>query len=169
MTEAELLPARLAERARWTAALPFSAAGAICIVVGGLVAALTAPAPSEHGSWAAAYLVLVAGVAQLILGIGQAGLAVRLPSRRVVGVQALAWNVGNAAVLAGTLFSATTVVDAGGALLVGALVLFVRASRTTQRAGGNAVSWVRVAFRSAVVLLSVSIPVGLVLAQLRSR
>lgn len=168
MTE-EGLPASLsADRARLTAALPFAVSGATCIVVGGLVAAATAPAPSEHGSWAAAYLVLVAGVAQLVLGVGQAALAAQLPSRRVAEVQALAWNLGNAAVIAGTLLGVTTVVDAGGALLVGALVLFVRTSRTTERTGGEALKWARHAFRSLVVLLCMSIPIGLALAQLRS-
>src|SRR5664280_344044 len=49
--------------ARRSAALPFAAVGAACIVAGGLVAAVSAPAPSEHASWAAAYLVLVVGAA----------------------------------------------------------------------------------------------------------
>ena len=40
--------------------LPFGIAGVACIVAGGLVAAVTAPAATEHASWAAAYLVLVA-------------------------------------------------------------------------------------------------------------
>src|SRR5664280_2796146 len=70
--------------ARRSAALPFAAVGAACIVAGGLVAAVSAPAPSEHASWAAAYLVLVVGVAQAALGVGQALLALRVPSRRNV-------------------------------------------------------------------------------------
>src|SRR5664280_1845073 len=104
--------------ARRSAALPFAAVGAACIVAGGLVAAVSAPAPFEHASWAAAYLVLVVGAAQAALGVGQALLALRVPSRRNVAVQFTAWNLGNAAVLTGTLAGITTLVDTGGALLV---------------------------------------------------
>ena len=39
---------------------PFGIVGVVRVVAGGLVAAATAPAPTEHGGWAAAYLVLVA-------------------------------------------------------------------------------------------------------------
>ena len=52
--------------ARW-----FVAAGSSCVVVGGLVAAATGPTGFEDGSWVAAYLVLVGGVAQIALGVGQ--------------------------------------------------------------------------------------------------
>jgi len=45
---------------RSAAMLPFGIVGVVCVVAGGLVAAATAPAPTEHGGWAAAYLVLVA-------------------------------------------------------------------------------------------------------------
>ena len=62
----------------------------------------TAPAPSEHGSWAAAYLMLVCGVAQLDLGIRQALLAPGTPSLRVIAVGPDG-TPGNAAILAGTL------------------------------------------------------------------
>lgn len=63
------LPARLRP------ALPFAIVGTACVIAGGLVAAATAPAPSEHGSWAAAYLVLVAGMAQVALAMEQGMLA----------------------------------------------------------------------------------------------
>jgi hypothetical protein len=106
--------------ARRPAALPFAAVGAACIAAGGLVAAVSAPAPSEHASCAAAYLVLVAGAA---LGVGQALLAPRVPSRRTVAVQFTAWNLGNGAVMAGTLAGITSLVDTGGALLVALLLL----------------------------------------------
>lgn len=85
-----------------SAALPFVVLGAACVVAGGLVAAAVAMAPSQLGSWAAAYLVLVGGVAQVALGAGQALLASRPPGRRAVAAGVAGWNAGNGAVLAGT-------------------------------------------------------------------
>lgn len=58
-------PAGAGARARANTALPFLAIGTACVIAGGFVAAVTAHAPAEHASWAAAYLVLVAGVAQM--------------------------------------------------------------------------------------------------------
>ncbi|MEO7979862.1 MAG: hypothetical protein ABI807_03025 [Sporichthyaceae bacterium] len=150
--------------ARRAAAWPFVAVGAACIVAGGLVAAVTAPAPSEHGTWAAAYLVLVAGVAQVVLGVGQALLAPRPPAQRMVAAQVIAWNISNAAVLAGTVAGDTAFVDAGGVLLVVVLVLMLRGAR----GGGATPRWLLAAFRLLAVVLLVSIPVGLVLARTRS-
>lgn len=152
------LPARLRP------ALPFAVVGTACVVAGGLVAAATARAPSEHASWAAAYLVLVAGVTQVALGVGQALLAPASPSRRLVAGEFVAWNAGNAAVLAGTPAGVVPVVDAGGLVLVAALVLWTYGSRGVSRRGG----WGPLAYRLLVGLVLVSIPVGLVLAQARA-
>lgn len=159
--------------------MPFAVLGTLCVVAGGLVAAATAPTPSEHGSWAAAYLVLVAGVAQVGLGVGQAALAVRMPSVASRTAEFVAWNCGNALVIAGTLAGVTALVDAGGALLVATLALLVRGVRgarrtpvvadaTTTRAGGRSEGPRRLplyAFRVLVLILLVSIPIGLILAR----
>ena len=160
------------EPERRRAALPFAVLGVVFVVIGGLVAAATAPVASEHGSWAAAYLVLVAGVSQAGLGVGQAMLARRVPSRRVLNVELVAWNVGNAAVIAGTLLEATTLVDVGGLVLLVTLVLMIRAVRGagagadtttgTARLGG----WPLHTFRILVLVLLVTIPIGLVLARI---
>lgn len=152
------------ESERWRAARPFLVLGTVLVVVGGLVSAASGLAPSEHGSWAAAYLVLIAGVAQVGLGLGQAHLAARVPPARVRLVEVVLWNVGNAAVLAGTLLRVVPVVYVGGALLVAALVVVVQQVR-----GARTVSlrWPLLAFRGLVLILVVSIPIGLVLAQVR--
>lgn len=143
---------------------PFAVLGTGCVVAGGLVAAATAPAPSTHASWAAAYLVLVAGVAQVVLGLGQAALAPHAPSGRQAAVQAGAWNAGNAAVLAGTLTGVLPVVDLGGALLVVGLAAVARPVRGHRpRAGWR---WAWYGFQGLVLVLLVSIPTGLVLARL---
>lgn len=146
---------------RWPPALPFAAVGGACVIAGGLVAAATAPAPSEHGTWASAYLVLVAGVAQLALGVGQALLAPSPPSRHVVVVECTVWNAGNTAVLAGTLLSLVPLVDAGGVLLVLALSLLTLEVRGAGRRGG----WGLRLYRLLVAVVLVSIPIGLLLAR----
>jgi hypothetical protein len=48
----------------------FLATAAAMVVAGGSVAAVNGASSFAHGSWLAAYLVLVGGVAQLLLGIG---------------------------------------------------------------------------------------------------
>lgn len=148
------------------AAAPFLILGFACVVTGGFVAAAIAPAPTPHGSWAVAYLVLVAGVAQVGLGLGQALLAPRTPTRRRVAGQIGTWNAGNAAVLVGTLTERTFLVDAGGAVLVVSLVLLVVGVRAGDAGLGR--PWRRRAlygFRVLVVVLLLSIPVGLLLAR----
>lgn len=157
------LPAGLPRR--WPAAWPFAAAGTACVVAGGLVAAAVAMAPSQLGSWAAAYLVLVGGVAQVALGTGQALLALRAPGRRVVAAELAAWNAGNGSVLAGTLLGADWLTDAGGVLLIAALALLLSVSRGAVRRP----AWPLHLYRALVTLLLVSIPAGLMIAAVRPR
>lgn len=139
--------------------LPLILAGGACIIAGGLVAAATAPAPSTHGSWAAAYLVLVAGAAQVVLGLGQAVLAPVAPSRRVVTNEVVVWNTANAAVIAGTLLGLAALLYAGSALLVLGLGVFLHSTHSPGRPAPGLL-W---AYRLLTLLLLVSIPVGLVL------
>ncbi|MBK5248789.1 MAG: hypothetical protein JJE50_05055 [Actinomycetales bacterium] len=150
-------------RARWGAMRIFVVVGSGCIVAGGLVSAVTGPFGFTDGSWTAAYLVLVAGVAQLGLGAGQALLAAELPTRATTGGQLAAWNVGNIGVLGGTLAGRPSAVIAGGLALVVALVLFLRGVATSRPGNRGPL----VGYRLLVVLLAVSIPVGLVLSVVR--
>lgn len=150
-----------------TALVPAGIIGVLCVVAGGILAAVSAPAPSEGASWAAAYLVLVGGIAQIAFGFGQAAFNSTSPARAVV-VQLVAWNVGNACVIAGTFAGRTAVVDVGGVLLLAALLLLVPGLRRPAAAlsrAGRGLLW---AYRAVVVLLVISIPVGLILARLRS-
>jgi hypothetical protein len=133
------------------------------IIAGGLVAAVTARAPSEKASWAAAYLVLVGGVATLGLALGRVFLSAERASGRSLATELTTWLAGNALVLAGTLVDLTWLVDVGGALLVVALALVVLGVRH-----GAGPRWARGVFTALVVILLVSIPIGLVLARLRS-
>ena len=156
----------------------FAIPGFGCIIGGGLVAAAIAPAPTEHGAWAVAYLVLVGGIAQLALGAGQRLLTPRTPrtpTSAAIRAQVVGWNAGNAVVIAGTLADLTVLVSIGGAVLVGVLASFVFAVRGA--AGGERgrpdagapgrPDWLLYGYRALVVVLLVSIPIGLVLSHLR--
>lgn len=160
------LPVVVPREAR-AAFVPAAVIGGVCIVAGGLLAAVSARAPSEGASWAAAYLVLVGGVAQIAFGLGRAAFDAAASTRSVVA-HLVAWNAGNACVLAGTLSGLTAVVDVGGVLLLVALLLLVPGLRRPAGSVDGAARWLLWAYRAVVLLLVVSIPVGLVLARLRS-
>ena len=156
----------------WRPSLPAFVVGAVCVVAGGLVAAVTGPLALVHGSWAAAYLVLVAGVAQIALAGGQALLARHPVSRRLMLMEFAGWNLGNAAVIAGTLWGAELLVNFGGALLVvalGALLVATRSGSGQVDAVAHGRRMALLAVRALVALLLVSIPVGLWLAHVRAR
>lgn len=146
---------------RDTLAVPFATLGTLCVVAGGMVAAVTARAPTEAGTWAVAYLVLVAGVAQVGLGVGQALLAAEAPPSRLVAAELTLWNCANAGVLAGTLLGVEPLIDAGGGLLMLALALFAHRVRS----GKDRPRWPLFAYRLLVITLLTSIPIGLLLAR----
>lgn len=133
-----------------------------CITLGGLVAAVTGPLDLTHGSWLAAYLVLVGGVAQVAMG--------SMGRRRATHVQLAAWNGGNLAVIGGALITEPLLVDLGS-LLLGAIVLALLAVRSSGRhaggTGGQVPALVLWAYRSLLVALAVSIPIGIVLSHAR--
>lgn len=147
---------------QWRAMHGFGFVGGSAIVTGGLVAAITGPANLPDGSWVAAYLVLVVGVAQLGLGVGQALLAADLPSSRRLGWQLVVYNFANVAVVVGTLIDAVAIVVPGGALLFVALMVF---SAAVRRPRGR--RWHHAIYQLLVAALAVSIPIGLSLSVLR--
>lgn len=143
---------------------PFRALAILWVITGGLVAAITGPLGLEHGSWSAAFQVLVGGVLQAALGVAQRALAARRPSRRVLRAELLTWNLGCLAVITGTLLTAPLIVDAGGLALVVTMVLMIRAVGR----GATGPAWALWTYRGVLVLTAVSIPIGLVLAHLRA-
>lgn len=149
--------------ARWPAARPFLVIGSVCTVVGGVVAAVTRPTDFELGSWLAAYLVLVGGVAQIALGAGQAWLADEPPRASEVNVEVATWNFGVVATVVGSLASAPVVTTLGGIASALALGLFLVGVRTP----GSAPRWARILYRWVVAIVLLSIPVGLALAWIR--
>ncbi|NMR18959.1 hypothetical protein HIR71_01750 [Cellulomonas fimi] len=140
----------------------FVLVGLIAVVAGGLVAAVTGPTGLAAGSWMAAYLVLVAGVAQAGLGVGQALLAAVPPSAPRTGRQLVLYNAAGIAVLIGTVTEAVLVVVAGGAMLFAALCHFLAAARRPRTH-----AWYLAVYRALLAVLGVSIPVGLVLSAVR--
>lgn len=138
----------------------FTAAAGAMIVVGGLVAAINSAAPFAHGSWLAAYLVLVGGVAQLLLGVGCLGLPAPRLSARLRRTQLGLWNVGNAAVAGGVLGDVVGLVVAGSLVLLGALVGFAVGAGP---ASSNARSRL-ILYRVAILGLAGSVVIGSVLA-----
>ncbi|WP_068266132.1 hypothetical protein [Janibacter limosus] len=142
-----------------TPARALTALGALGVVLGGLVAAVTGPMDWTKGSWAAAYLVLVVGVAQYVMGRLR---AVDATDDRAGWMQLAGWNLGSTLVISGTLVTTPLLVDIGSLLLVVALVLALRA-----RARGVPPAAV-MAYRGMLLVLAVSIPIGMVLSHLRS-
>ena len=103
-------------QSRWLTAL-----GSVFVILGGVVAAVTGPLEFAKGSWLAAYLVLVCGVPQNAVGWIAGG---RLTVSRG-WVLVAGWNIGNGAVIAGTLTGLPYVVDLGGLVLLVPLVVLL--------------------------------------------
>lgn len=136
---------------------PFAVAGAGSVLAGGLLAAvIAAPTPTRHGVWAVAYLVLVLGASQIVLGAGAALLAAAPPTARMVAVTAATFNVANVAILAGIVTGHGMLFDAGAVLLIAALVLFLNGVRNSDRR-----AWPLYGYRLFVGVLIVSIPFGM--------
>lgn len=147
------------------------AAGWTCIVAGGLVAAVAGPLDLASGSWLAAYLVLVGGVAQVAMGAARTRHLEHERRSTAALSQIATWNGGNACVIGGTLADEPLLVDLGSVLLVVALMIALQAAGPRRDAalsfGGQAARRVPWVYHGLLVLLLVSIPVGVVLSHVR--
>lgn len=137
------------------------ALGAGWVVLGGLAAAVTGPLDWSAGSWVAAYLVLVCGTAQCVFGEVHSRLTQPAPAA-IRWVSLVAWNLGNLAVIAGVLARIAPISDAGGVMLVVALIAELRS------AGGTRHRLLAGWYRTLLIILIISIPVGLVLGHVRA-
>ena len=136
--------------------------GVAFIILGGLVAAVTSPLQIEKGSWLAAYLVLIAGVAQCLLSKQPEFLALRTAASGGLWIRYTTWNLGNLLVVIGALTSQPIITDIGGAILIIRLVQALLDTRgSTQKLRANIL-------RVIYLILIVSVPNGLVLTHLRS-
>lgn len=75
----------------------------------------------------AAFLVLVGGVAQILVGGGQAALVADAPSRATLSVELATWNLACAATVIGTLIASPQLTTLGGVALIASLVVFLAA------------------------------------------
>lgn len=141
--------------------------GASTVVAGGLVAAVTGPFDWTKGSWAAAYLVLVVGVAQYVMGGMRARHTGHGQAPALGWVQVGTWNLGSALVIGATLAGRPLLVDAGSVLLVVALVIALHATRTGPSAPTGPPTLIAWGYRAMLLVLAVSIPVGMLLSHLR--
>ncbi|MFH0411666.1 hypothetical protein ACG98H_04875 [Corynebacterium sp. L4756] len=138
------------------------------VLIGGAVAAVASPLDLAKGSWLSAYLVLVAGVPVYLIGqliphwiCGRGGWSL------LAG-----WNLGNAAVIAGSLMSLPLLVDVGGVVLLiplGYLLWIAMRRKAAVEGEGTSVAivgrWLLIA---ALIILIVSVPIGLILAHMRA-
>ncbi len=147
---------------RWRSSAPLLVCGAASIVAGGLAAAVTGPTDWDHGSWVAAFLVLVGGVAQIGIAAGQSELTPSPPTPRFAALECALWNVAGLTVIAGTLLASPLTVTIGSVVLVAALVLATVAVRGAGR------SWLLLPYRALLVLLLVSTPIGIALSWARN-
>ncbi|MBS1884486.1 MAG: hypothetical protein JSS97_16190 [Actinobacteria bacterium] len=130
------------------------------IVAGGLVAAVNSATPFAHGSWLAAYLVLVGGVAQLALGLGPLLLPAPNFSPGLGRAQLALWNGGTAIVAIGVLTGASAVVVIGSVLVLAALGCFARSAGPAREPGRGRV----LAYRLVIAVLAISVVIGIALA-----
>jgi hypothetical protein len=152
-------PSRITGRA-------FALPAALFLLAAAGVAAARIATPFDKGWWLVAYLGLVGGVAQLLLGSGLGALAgragAREPARRVTLAQFGLWNAGTLTVAVADLVEAPAAVLAGSVLLLVALALFAvelrRIARTPLR------GWAA-AYVALVVFLAGSVAVGAALAE----
>ncbi len=140
--------------------LAFAGVAGVLITAGGLVAAVNSATPFAHGSWLAAYLVLVGGVAQLVLGAAPLGLPAPLRSARLRRAQLMLWNGGIATVAVGVFTDLPAAVVAGSVVVLAALAAFAYGGgRGRSRADARVTL-----YRLAILLLAVSVGIGSALA-----
>ena len=138
----------------------FLASASVLIVAGGAVAAVNSAAPFGHGSWLAAYLVLVGGVSQVVLGAGRLALRAPRATPALLRAQLVLWTLGSLAVPAGVLADAPTLVTVGSVALLWALALFATGARGCDARCAS----VRSSTWRSVVGLAASVVVGSALA-----
>lgn len=118
----------------------FTGCAAGFVFVALVVAAVHATTPITRGWWLVAYLILVGGLSQLLLGPGLIAIRERIgahsPSDRAMQAQLVLWNVGTVTVAVADLASTPAGVLAGSLLLLvalGGFFLLIRRVETTAR------------------------------------
>lgn len=148
---------------------PIPVAATILIIAGGLISAINSFAPFDHGSWLAAYLVLVGGVAQGALAYGRVAIGAK-PLSRAANLRLLVlWNFGSLVVPLGVLAEIGLAIGLGSVALLAALGIYSRGVGVTG-ATAAASGTVRlshlgpVLYLVFVIALAISVLIGLLLA-----
>jgi len=157
----------LATRPSQNARRAFLAIGCVFLLAAALSAVVNMAASFHHGWWLVAYLSLVGGFSQMLLGVGQYVLAERThgqtPPNTLLLTELGLWSVGTVAVAVGDLAGTRTVLLLGSAVLLIDLALFARLSRLQSETARRAVACER-CYAALLLFLAVSVLVGSSLA-----
>ena len=173
MTSGRAAGAALASRAASDPGTGFRSLFAVpagAFAVAAVAAALArSQQPFDHGWWLVAYLALVGGLSQLILGVGQltlgAGLDLASRGRRVLAAGLVLWNLGTVLVPVGVFAGAQRVVALGSVALLAALALFAAATVEPRRGHTRDYRFWLYGYRAVLIALVGSVIVGTGLAE----
>lgn len=134
------------------------------LFAGALAVVINTAAPFQHGWWLVAYLSLVGGLSQLLLGAGLYVLAERTQSHTPPDAQLLGqvglWSLGTAVVATGDLAGAGPVLLLGSALLLIDLALFARTFSRLRRDAARRAAASERRYAALLLFLAVSVLVG---------
>lgn len=148
---------------RWRSNAALLAVGGAAVTAGGLVAALAGPMAWDRGSWVAAFLVLVTGVAQVGIGAAQAHLGRSSQGVRFAVTECVLWTGGSLGIVIGSLLTSPGAVAIFSAPLIAVLAMSLFAVREADRESGYVLL-----HRLFVGTLLVSIPIGIALTFARA-
>jgi hypothetical protein len=135
----------------------------------GIVAVANTIAPFDHGWWLVAYLALVGGFSQGLLGTGLSVLAIRTgaprPAESTTWSQFALWNTGVVMVAIADLTAVSVGVLLGSVLLLAALGLFAVALRRTSATAVSPMPVGVIVYGLLIVFLVGSVVVGTGLAE----
>jgi hypothetical protein len=144
------------------------AASTAFVVTALVVGACNALSPFEQGWWLAAFLFLVGGASQFLLGGGQFVVAARrhaaAPARALSWIQLALWNSGTAAVAGADMAHVLPGVAAGSTILIIALVLFLAGLLQTGRTARRRSAALERGYLTLLVLLAGCVILGTFLA-----
>ena len=143
-----------------THSAPFRITGVIAIVAAGLVAAAIAYQPTTPLVWMVAYLVLVAGVVQYVLGAAQTTLAANPPTAGTIWGEWVLLNLGHAGVIAGTLTGRFSLLVVGTACYDVAMIWMAWSVRGGTPGPRRIGYWLLILAMAASSLIGVSLTVA---------
>ncbi|MEP6953814.1 MAG: hypothetical protein ABI950_07120 [Solirubrobacteraceae bacterium] len=148
--------------------MPFALSAAAFVVAAAVAAVVRIAAPFPRGWWLVAFLVLVGGLSQLLLGGGLAALAGRAgsppPGASERRAQLALWNVGTVAVAVADLGDVHVGVLAGSVALLLALALFARGLAIVNVKARRPSTRLNRSYALLLVALGVSVAIGAGLA-----